>query len=58
MANQIFIDVSEKRIEQAVSWCVRGIHGLTRYPSMSYEQGVRAAIDWLTGDDDAAPDEP
>lgn len=29
--------------------------GTSRWPGMSYEQGLRAAIDWLTGASDDNP---
>ena len=27
----------------------------TRYPGMSYEEGVRDALEWIVGDRDEAP---
>lgn len=27
----------------------------SKFPGMSYEDGVRAAIEWIVGDDDANP---
>lgn len=29
--------------------------GSSRYPGMSYEEGVRAALDWVTGETDENP---
>lgn len=29
--------------------------GTSRYPGMSYEDGVRAALDWVTGEVDENP---
>ena len=50
---QGFISVTEERVNKVVDWCWKGPH----YPGMSYEDGVRAAIDWLVGQIDEAPDE-
>lgn len=30
-------------------------HGGSQWRGMSYEDGVRAALDWVLGDDDQAP---
>ena len=32
-----------------------GVYGRSRWPSMTYEDGVRAAIDWIVGDSDDNP---
>lgn len=29
--------------------------GASKWPGMTYEQGVSAALRWVTGDDDTAP---
>lgn len=30
-------------------------HGPSKWAGMTYEQGVRAALDWVLGDDDIKP---
>lgn len=30
-------------------------NGTTRYPGMTYEQGIRAALEWVTGSQDGHP---
>jgi len=45
-------------IDRVIDWTINEEgQGRTRYPGMSYEEGVRDAIDWLLGDSDEAPDE-
>ncbi|MBD5416983.1 MAG: hypothetical protein HDR50_04850 [Desulfovibrio sp.] len=48
---------SEGEIARVWNWASQGIDGGTRYPGMSYEQGLMDMLDWLTGDSDHAPDE-
>lgn len=39
-----------------IDQCAESINtGGTAYPSMNYEQGVRAAIEWLIGNTDDHP---
>lgn len=57
MAQQEFIEVNEERIGQLVNWLHEGMQRGSRYRGMSYEAGVMAAVDWLTGVVDEAPDE-
>ena len=50
------IEVSEKEIDDIINQ----IHEIknsigTKYRGMSYEDGLMAMLDWLTGNDDAHP---
>jgi hypothetical protein len=29
--------------------------GISKYPGMTYEEGIRAAIDWMSGESDELP---
>lgn len=48
---------TEQEINRVANWAYTGIDEGTRYPGMSYEQGLVDMLDWLTGDCDHAPDE-
>lgn len=48
---------TEKEITRVEDWAIEGIEDGSRYPGMSYEQGVLDALQWLRGDTDNAPDE-
>lgn len=47
----------EDEIARVENWAVEGIDEGTRYPGMSYEQGIVDALAWLRGDSDTPPDE-
>ena len=41
---------TDKEINDLLDRCAeQEDKGGSRYPGMSYEQGIRAAIDWITG---------
>jgi hypothetical protein len=45
-------------IDRVRNWAAEAeAEGGRHFPGMSYEEGVIAAIDWLVGDRDDAPDE-
>lgn len=48
---------TQEEVDQVLNWASEGIDGGSKYPGMSYEEGVRAAVDWLTGFTDDRPDE-
>ncbi|SFV71933.1 hypothetical protein [Desulfovibrio piger] len=48
---------TETEIVRVENWAVEGIDEDTRYPGMSYEQGIVDTLAWLRGDSDTAPDE-
>lgn len=48
---------TEEQIARVENWAFQGIDQGTRYPGMSYEQGINDLLDWLRGDSDVAPDE-
>lgn len=44
---------SEKEIDSLLNQCLDAQDsGESKYPGMSYEQGIRAAIEWITGQDE------
>ena len=47
---------TETEIVRVENWAVEGIDEDTRYPGMSYEQGIVDTLAWLRGDSDTAPD--
>ncbi len=48
---------SDDEIARVENWAVEGVDEGTRYPGMSYEQGIVDVLQWLSGDSDHAPDE-
>lgn len=41
---------TQEEINNVINWCMSSENeGYTHYPGMTYEQGVRAAIDWMEG---------
>jgi hypothetical protein len=52
------INRTTAEIDRVRNWAVEAeAEGVRHFPGMSYEDGVAAAIDWLVGDRDEAPDE-
>lgn len=50
------IKVSEQEISDVLNECLeKEIEGGSKFPGMTYEQGVSAAINWLTGESDSNP---
>lgn len=47
----------EDEIARVENWAVEGVDEGTRYPGMSYEQGIVDMLARLRGDNDIAPDE-
>lgn len=37
-------------IDDVIDWCLEAEESGTNYSGMTYEQGVRVAIDWMRGD--------
>lgn len=50
-------DRTDEEIGRVENWAVVAMDEGTRYPGMSYEQGVLDMLEWLRGDSDHAPDE-
>lgn len=47
----MIIDISEEEIDEVLNRCIAASDmGVQAYPGATYEDGVRAAIDWLHGD--------
>lgn len=49
------LERTEEEIDEQLNKAIEGSYKPSRWPSMTYEQGVRAAMDWLLGDDDDPP---
>ena len=47
---------SKEEIDRVLDWAIEGQDQGSRFPGMSYEDGIRETIDWLTGYSDDAPD--
>lgn len=45
---------SDEEIDNALNWCIED-DGRSHYPGMSYEQGIEAALLWVTGQNDDDP---
>lgn len=48
---------SDEEINQVLDWAAEGEDQGSHYPGMSYEEGVRAALDWVLGINETRPDE-
>lgn len=48
---------NKKEIEELLEWAAEGINNGSKYPGMSYEEGIRDALDWVTGFSDTRPDD-
>jgi len=47
---------SPDQIDEVLNECTEHTNaGTSKYPGMSYEDGVLAGIRWMTGEDDANP---
>lgn len=48
---------TDDEVSRVMNWAEAGINTDSRYPDLSYEQGVFDALMWLYGSSDIAPDE-
>lgn len=46
---------TDKEIEKVLDKAIDGVAKGSKYPGMSFEEGVREMYDWLTGDQDEPP---
>ena len=52
-----YLTVDSDQIDEVLNWAVEAENkGGSKFPGMTYEQGVRAAIDWLVGNTSDRPD--
>lgn len=50
------VKVSEKDIDAVIDQCIQvDATGDTRFPAMTYEQGVKYALEWVLGISDDHP---
>lgn len=43
-------------VGRVLNWCLEADSLGSHHPSMTYEEGVEAAIHWMLGETDEAPD--
>ena len=55
--NSMTIVRTAEEIARVENWAAEALDEGTRYPGMSYEQGIFDVLGWLRGDTDNAPDE-
>ena len=48
---------SEEEIARVDNWAAESLDNGSRYPGMTYEQGIMDILAWLRGDEEIAPDE-
>lgn len=49
---------SQQEIDQVINWAAQAeATGSSSFPGMSYEEGVRAAIEWMQGNGERPDDE-
>jgi hypothetical protein len=46
---------TDDEVSEQMNLAIEGVDRGTRWPGMSYEQGVDAALSWVTGQTDDAP---
>ena len=49
------VEPQSKEIYDLMNWAQEGVDQGTRYPGMSYEQGILDALMWLDGSSDHNP---
>lgn len=50
------VAVTQEQIDEVRNRAIEQIDkGGSKYPGMSYEDGIREALDWVSGDSDEAP---
>lgn len=50
------IKVTDREIDDVIDQCIESEGtGQSKFSGMTYEQGVRAAIDWILGDEEMGP---
>jgi hypothetical protein len=49
------IERNDREIDRLLDDTIQAESEGTKFPGMTYEEGVRAAIDWITGNSDDYP---
>ena len=49
------VELQSEEIYDLMNWAQEGVDQGTRYPGMSYEQGILDALMWLDGSSDHNP---
>jgi hypothetical protein len=52
---ELAVEQSDEAIEDQIAKAGETMHGRSRWPGMSYEQGVYNALLWATGQSDEPP---
>jgi hypothetical protein len=47
----------QAEVDEQLNLAVEGVNNGSRWPGMSYEQGVEAALEWATGQTEDKPTE-
>jgi len=55
MAYKIVVPIQE--IEEVLNWASEAVDTGSKYPGMTYEEGVEAMFRWLVGDCEEKPNE-
>jgi len=56
MSFEYEVERSDEKVDALIEWAAHKINqGKSTYPGMSYEEGVRAATEWLIGETDDHP---
>ena len=53
--HNVEVERQSKEIYDLMNWAQEGVDQGTRYPGMSYEQGILDALMWLDGSSDHNP---
>jgi hypothetical protein len=55
MPSSDFVYVSEEQIEEEINRALEWEGKGSKFPGMTYEQGIRWALDWVLGNSDVRP---
>jgi hypothetical protein len=48
---------SDREVADLENWAAEGVNEGTRFPGMSYEEGIQAVLQWLQNKDAPSPSE-
>lgn len=52
----VIVERSQEEVDEQLNLAMEAVdRGRSKWPGMSYEDGVRAALNWMTGDDETPP---
>jgi hypothetical protein len=50
-------DIPDHKMDDLLNWCMDADNEGSHYFGMTYEQGIRDTLDWLSGETDTGPHE-